>query len=84
MNAQVQQNDEVESTILVDTMDRVSRDFERLYTAWGVTALNAGGITVALGAEAGEFMELWTTEFYDSISTPLGSEPAPKDEGAKS
>jgi len=84
MNAQVQQNDEVESTILVDTMDRVSRDFERLYTAWGVTALNAGGITVALGAEAGEFMELWTTEFYDSISTPLGSEAAPKDEGAKS
>jgi len=84
MNVNAQQNDETESNIILDTVDRVSRDFERLYTAWGVTALNAGGITVALGAEAGEFMELWSTEFYDSISTPLGSEPAPKDEGAKS
>ena len=83
MNAQAQQNDEVESTVLVDRWSRVCADGERARIAWGIAALNTGGLAVAAIATAGEWTAEATGEWYDSLSTPLGVDEAPKDEGAK-
>ena len=49
-------------------MDRVWNDTTRAGIAWGITALNVGGLTVAAIAVTGEYSAEVTGEWYDLLS----------------